>query len=213
MTVNPKDLHFMLDPVNMYTQDYHPANFYFDNGIYQRSINDVGIHIKGAWSRMDMKKGWSVSFNKYSKSRRFFRAKKIGLKGSLPSDSTVKNQFVVEMGRAMSLAVMVTIPPFSRNYFLTKCVQRTSYGVLYINDIFWGVYWAHEDIDSEFMNNHYGNNKGNLYKLHSVYMQYPSQDPRYYQVQKGTHPMGVGILKYEKMRVMPTGEIGLNFCG
>jgi hypothetical protein len=42
--------------------------------------------------------------------------------------------------------------------------QRSSFTKLFINDVYYGLYWMHEDMDKEFIRSRYENHKGNLYK-------------------------------------------------
>lgn len=46
----------LLQPWNLYNQTYTPATVHFDNGVIRESLQNVGMKVKGATSRLKMKK-------------------------------------------------------------------------------------------------------------------------------------------------------------
>lgn len=58
-------------------------------------------------------------------------------------------------------------------------VYRSSYAVLYVNEVWFGVYLITEDIDGAFLNSRFGDNDGNLYRSGKgrASMAYVTDDP------------------------------------
>lgn len=158
----------LLQPWNLYNETYAAATMHFDNGVTRETINNVGFRIKGMTSRMNQKKGWAMKFNEFVSGQKFFDMKKVGFKaGSASDDTLLKNMLYSDFMRAMGVPV-----------------QRSSYALLYINNIYAGVYIMQEDLDDDFVDRRVEDDsgKGNLYKLfYDVVLQYFGSDVAYYQ--------------------------------
>jgi spore coat protein CotH len=61
-------------------------------------------------------------------------------------------------------------------------ISRSSYVTLYINNIFYGLYYIIEDVDNEFLSSRFGTKKGALYKCNGN-MGYFGPDPAAYHSQ------------------------------
>ena len=160
------DYLYLLSPDNLYTEDYVPAVIHFDNGHVQQSLADVGFRVKGQGGRVDQKKGWSVKFNKFLSEQRLLDIKKLNFKGCSEDDSFVKIQFASDLYRAAGVPT-----------------QRSSYALLYINGVFAGLYFMHEDIASDFVSSRFpGEGDGNLMQLYyNVHLGYYGADDNYYR--------------------------------
>jgi hypothetical protein len=190
LTVSEEDYLSQLYPWNCYNASYVPASFYFDSNTgpsaerIRQSFDKVGLRIKGAWSRMDLKKGFNVKFDKYSKGQVFFDVAKIGLKPGADDDDTfVKNMLYTNFQRAAEVPV-----------------QRGSYVTLYLNGRYQGLYFMHEDVDPAFIQSRYKGDQGsgNLFKMtHDVNLRYYGDDVVTYQTTYSYYPNGVAYNSYE----------------
>jgi spore coat protein CotH len=175
--MSPSDLLYQLTPANAYSVGYVPATVHVDNGVVRETLKNVGVHIKGAYSRADQKKGWSIKFNEFVSGQKLKGVKKMGLKaGSDPDDVLVKSMLYKDFSRAMGVAV-----------------QRASYALLIINGVFSGVYFMHEDIGPDFLAARIAGDSGdgNLMKLcRHVHLQYFGPDQSIYENIHGSYPSG-----------------------
>ena len=150
--IDPAALLNLLLPENLYTEDYAPATLFFDNGIVQETVSDVGFKVKGVTSRLVNKKGWNLKFNEFgNKGRTFFGSQKIGFKaGSVADDTLIKAMMYTDLSRAAGVPV-----------------QRASYATIYINGVYNGVYFMHEDIDPAFLTSRLegDDGKGDMFKV------------------------------------------------
>ncbi len=68
LDIDPTDLLYIMEPINAYNQSQVPANFTFINDIVQESVTNVGVKLKGSYTRTLDKKGFTISF-KFVKGR------------------------------------------------------------------------------------------------------------------------------------------------
>ena len=159
VTLKNEDYLYLLQPWNLYNESYKPAVVSFDNGHIQQTFENVGFRVKGQASRMDMKKGWNIKFDEFVKDQMLLDISKLQFKsGSVPDDTLLKTIVYSDMMRAMGVPV-----------------QRASYALLYINSVFVGVYYMHEDISPTFIDTRLKNDdgSGNTMKLYySVNLQF-----------------------------------------
>jgi spore coat protein CotH len=149
-------------------------------------MSNVGFRVKGATSRLLNKKGWYIKFNEFNESgRSWYQMKKLGFKaGSRNDDTLLKSMLYTDFSRALGVAV-----------------QRASYSLLYINDIYAGVYFMHEDINPDFMTRRFDgdNGSGNNMKLfYDVNLQYYGSDLSYYKTVNYTNQLKVPLFWYEQ---------------
>lgn len=174
----------LLLPPNLYNETYVSSSVHFDNGDVQRSISNVGFRIKGAYSRMDQKKGWVIKFDEFV-DQKLFDVKKIAMKaGSVNDDTILKTKLMTDFMRAMSVPV-----------------QRSSYALLYINDQYSGLYYLHEDLDDTFLNSRieHDTGKGNLMKYFwNVHLGYFGSDLTFYETRAHVNELGVPMYYYEQ---------------
>eukprot|EP01033_Poteriospumella_lacustris_P012876 gene12876-9208_t len=164
VVLDDNDYVSLLLPDNLYNESYAAATVFFDNNRVQATFANVGFRIKGAYSRLDQKKGWVIKFNEFVKGQAFFGIQKLGMKaGSVSDDTLLKTKLYNDLYRAMNAPT-----------------QRSSFALLYVNDRFAGVYYMHEDIGGDFAASRYmvdaqhydaataqpqDNGGGNLYKF------------------------------------------------
>jgi hypothetical protein len=185
--MDPNEYLSMISPATIYSNEtYRSATFHFDNGYVTESYTNVGIRAKGAWSRMDLKKGWAVKFNEFVKGQKLFDSiKKMGLKANTAgSDAMLRQMLYSDFSRAMSVPV-----------------QRSSFATVFINDIFEGIYIMQEDINEEFITNRIegDSGNGNMMKLcRRVYLQYLGDNQTTYEELYVAYPNGDPQYSYEQ---------------
>ena len=157
--------------MNQNIRDYKHANFSFYNGPTSQRFEDVGMRIKGGASRAYAKKSWKISFNKFEKGRKWAQQKKIVLK-----DASMDSLYLRERASIAAL------------YSMSAPAQRASYAVVYINEMFWGIYLLMEDPGSdEYLKSRFGTDEGSLWKCQGS-LQYVSNDTNAYR-DEGYKPM------------------------
>ena len=185
ITMPADSLLSQLYTANTYTADYVNASIIFDNGdAIQEHMDSVGVKIKGAYSRMDFKKGWSIKFNKYVSGQKLKGLKKIGLKpGSDPDDVHLKNGLYTALQRAMGVPT-----------------PRGSYALLYMNSVFYGLFFMVEDVDDGFMAQRVegDDGSGDLFQMNQdVFLQYEGDNVTNYQTSFLPYPTGDPQYRYE----------------
>ncbi|MBW8189891.1 CotH kinase family protein [Neiella marina] len=130
-------------------EEYHPADLSFD-GI---SLEDVAIRTKGNSSLSAVARSTSdrysfkIDINEYVDGQKFFGLKKFVLNNSYNDPSYMREAIAYDLLREMG----VDAPEYS-------------YVNLYINDELFGFYLMVEVIDGEFVEKHFDNENGDLYK-------------------------------------------------
>ena len=66
-------------PSNMHVREYRKCTFTIYNGKIQEKLENVGIRVKGGYSRQFMKKSWKMSFNTFVPKRELYQLKKLQL--------------------------------------------------------------------------------------------------------------------------------------
>jgi spore coat protein CotH len=158
----------MLQPWNEANDTYRPAAFYFDNGYVRESFAEVGIRLKGQGCRSHPKRCFALKFNEFVSGQDFKGIKKLGFKsGDNDDDILAKEMLYVDMMRATGAPT-----------------QRTSYALFYVNEVFMGLYFIHEDNGVEYVDSRLPDDdgSGNYYKFGGgVHMQYLGPDVATYQ--------------------------------
>lgn len=161
--MNHSDFLTMLYPLNLWQQEYLNASFHFDNGHVSEYLGTVGFRLKGyIGSKLTPKKAYKIKFN-VEKGVKFHGAKKLGLKSAV--DVTHMNDM---LGQSWNRAMMVQ-------------TYRGSFTSLFINDIYFGLFWMHEELDDEFLKSRYDSTKGNLYKCNTACLNYLGTNPEIYK--------------------------------
>lgn len=117
--------------------------------IYQdQQWEDVGIRIKGNSSQSvsSLKKPFKLKFNEYLEDQRFFGVRKIALNNGFKDPSLIREAW------AYAVLNQVTVS------------SRTTFVRLTINGQLWGLYTAVEVVDQSFLDCHFDDSDGNLFK-------------------------------------------------
>jgi spore coat protein CotH len=186
----------LLLPVNLYNETYAPATVHFDNGVVQETLDSVGFKVKGQGGRMDQKKGWAMKFNEFVDKQELKSVKKIGLKGCSEDDSFIKIKYVLyvcsplcHLTRLLPMAIRVATDLYRA---MGVPSQRASYALLYVNSVFMGLYFMHEDIGGDFLESRFpGDGSGNLMQLYyNVHLGYFGSDDTYYREKVHVNSLG-----------------------
>lgn len=152
------DIYLFLDSPNWYEQlrtnfegtddpAYLEANLVFN----EHSLQRVGIRFKGNSSYRTypgQKKSFKIKTNKFVKGQRIAGIDTFNLHNAFKDPSYVREKVYYELARAAGLKA-----------------PRTNYAAVYINGEYWGLYFLAEDVDGQFLENHFGEDEdGNLYK-------------------------------------------------
>jgi len=184
LSLSKDDYLYQLERENAFNASYKTANITFDNGNYRQYYSNIAVKIKGAYSRMDMKKGWAIDLNHYVKGQDFYGVNRLNLKpGGDDDDVLLKNLLYTNFQRAVGVPV-----------------ERGSYALLYINDIFVGLYYMHEQVDNNFVASRYKNDdgNGNLFKMNrDVFLTYLGSNVSTYQEAHGYYSSGDIQYSYE----------------
>jgi spore coat protein CotH len=142
---------------------------WFYNGIVNESL-PIGIRLHGSLSRSFLKKSWKISFE----GDKIYQIKGFYLKGA-----TLDPSYAREI---LSTAITYRYKILT-NYLqlisMNSPVARLSFGTLYINDIFFGMYLLIEDNNDAFLKSRFGNDGGALYKCCGDFT-YLGKDPQLY---------------------------------
>ena len=126
--INESDLNELRE---RYTENvYYPADLQWRD----QRVRNVGVRVRGLGSRSATKPGLRVDFNRYSAGQTF-----LGLE-SLALDNLVTDPALVRERVAMAFFTRLGLP-----------ASRESFGRLYINNVFQGVYAIVESIDGDFL--------------------------------------------------------------
>ena len=152
------DIYLFFDSPNWYEQlrvnfegvadpPYAEATFVWNDIVMER----VGVRLKGNSSYRTypgQKKSFKIKTNEFVKGRRIQGIDTLNLHNSFKDPSYVREKAYYEIAAAAGLKA-----------------PRTNYAALYVNGIYWGLYFLVEDIDGEFLQNHIGAKEdGNMYK-------------------------------------------------
>ncbi len=144
--------------------------FVFESGAIRDTLPLVGIRFRGNTSRQSAKKSIKISFNTYNTRQSFFGLEKMNLNGEHNDPSIIRSKLCWDLCRSFGVPA-----------------PRSNHILLYINEVFWGVYINVEQIDEEFADLRFGNKKGNLYKcLYPADLAYRSKNPDDYKYTSGS---------------------------
>jgi spore coat protein CotH len=144
--------------------------FVFESGKIRDTIPVVGLRIRGNTSRQSGKKSFKISFNTFNTRQSFFGLEKMNLNGEHNDPSIIRSKLYWDLAKSFGIPA-----------------PRSNHILLYINNIFWGVYINVEQIDEEFADLRFGNKKGNLYKcLYPADLTYRSGNSNDYKFLAGS---------------------------
>jgi len=126
---------------------YFKALFVFDYGTGRDTLTDVGFRLRGNTSRYAQKKSFKLSFNEYVSGRRYQGVKKINLNGEHNDPTLIREKLFYDCWLKAGMAE-----------------RRTNFVMLFINQVYYGLYTNLEEFDKDWLQRVYGENSGNLYK-------------------------------------------------
>jgi len=147
LVMKEKDWKFCM--TNTFEEQYVRADFWFDD----ERIRDVGVRPKGN-SSLGQAVGWgsprmplAVDFNLFNRARTFHGVKKVFLNNGWSDPTLIREVISYKIFRDMDIPT-----------------PRASIIDLWVNDIHLGVYTMAEMVDQAFLQRHFADASGNLYK-------------------------------------------------
>ncbi len=148
ISINQDSLDKIFAPGNEGSYTYLAAYFsYESNNIPLTTLSNVGLRLRGAIPRYSQKRDLKISFNKFVPGRSFYGLKKFNLRSLNRDPSIIREKICLDLLKDMNVVS-----------------TRAGFVKLYINDEYRGLYLNVEEVDKNFLNTHFGNNNGNLYK-------------------------------------------------
>lgn len=139
--IHSQDLREMRD---RYTEDvYYPADFLWRGA----RVRNVGVRVRGLATRSAIKPGLRIDFNRYVEGQEF-----LGL-SSLVLDNVLKDPSFILERISMALIARMGQP-----------APRESFGRLYINNVYEGLYAFVEAVDADFLARTLGDEAGYLFE-------------------------------------------------
>jgi len=167
--IHPDSLALIFHPDSAESDHEYPATFVFNNGAIHDTVENIGFRLRGNTSRYSQKKSFKISFNTFESGRKFYGFEKLNLNGEHNDPSIIRSKLSWDIFRKMRVPA-----------------SRSGYVMLYINNIYYGLYINVEHIDENFVKSRFGNNDGNLYKcLWPADLQYLGNDPNLYKLTSG----------------------------
>lgn len=145
ITMDKNDFDWMM--ANPLSDSLHVCTIKLKNKYFDSTLTNVAIRIRGNTSRTAQKKSFKISFNSFQKGRDFYDVEKLNLNGEHNDPSIARSKLSWNL--------------FQKNGFIAS---RSNHALLYINDVFMGVYINVENIDDEFLKKRFGDDSGYLFK-------------------------------------------------
>ena len=163
LTLNPRDWSEL--KANFQLNDYYPAHFTW-RGI---TVRNIGIRSRGTGSRSGEKPGLRVDFDHYEQRQRFLGLKSVVLRNNVQDPSHLHERL------SMKLYTRLGMP-----------ASRVAHVKVLVNGEYAGLYTIVESVDKIFLERHYGESDGYLYKYdydgddQPHYLEYLGEDPSQY---------------------------------
>lgn len=129
------------------TSSYIPAEVIMDGVTLS---DNVGIQFKGNSSYYNYpsnKKPFTLSFNEYNNDQLYDGLKSLNLNNMYQDPSFMREKLFLDFLNEKGLYA-----------------PRANYAKLYINNVYWGLYYVSERVNKTFAQDRFGNNDGNLFK-------------------------------------------------
>ena len=123
--------------------EYYPADFQW-NGV---RVRNVGIRVRGLATRSAVKPGLRIDFNRYVHGREFLGMQALVLDNGLKDPSLIRERISMAFIRRMG-----------------QPAPRESFGRVYINGIYEGLYIIVEPVDDAFLVRELGDGLGYLFE-------------------------------------------------
>lgn len=137
---------FLLAEENRNSEVYLRASLRFTNSKLDTLLPNVGIRLRGNTSRNHPKKSFKIDFKEFG-APKFYGYKKFNLKAENNDPSHLRELITLETFRLGGVPA-----------------ARSHHAKVFINGEYMGLYLNVEQIDDEFTQSRFGNDKGNLYK-------------------------------------------------
>jgi len=145
ITINEDSLKWLYN--NVLSDKEFDALFVYTVAGVPDSVSHVGFGLRGNTSRHSAKKSFKVSFNTFSKGKKFHGLEKMNLNGEHNDPSLIRSHLTWGLFKSMQVVA-----------------PRSNHVEVYINKRYYGLYINVEHVDEEFVESRFGNNFGNLYK-------------------------------------------------
>ena len=173
INVDPDILEWIYDGANLNSDSLHVAQFHFKNRYIDENVEDIGFRLRGNTSRASAKKSFKISFNTFVSGREFYGLDKMNLNGEHNDPSIIRSKLCWDVFNDIGIIA-----------------SRAAHTAVYLNDVYYGLYISVEHVDDEFIDKHYADPSGNLWKcLWPADLTYIGPDPEdYYPNQGDTRP-------------------------
>ena len=143
--INEDALDYMYN--NVESDSVHVSSIQFVNHWINQSVDSVGFRLRGNTSRNAAKKSFKLDFNHFVSGRDFFGLEKLNLNGEHNDPSIIRSKLSWDIFEKIGMVA-----------------TRASHVKLYINGQYYGLYISIEHIDENFLDRHYEDDSGNLWK-------------------------------------------------
>ena len=141
------------------------ASMRFQNRYFDVRVDSIGFRLRGNTSRESAKKSFKVSFNTFVHGRQFHGLDKLNLNGEHNDPAIIRSKLCFDLYQEIG-----------------RIASRASHARLYINGRYYGLYISVEHIDDEFLQKHFADDSGNLWKcLYPADLTYIGNDPLLYK--------------------------------
>jgi hypothetical protein len=157
------DIYFTFSQVGYYDSliETHTTGLYLEcdmtfDGV---ALPSVGLRFKGnsSFNNQQQKKSMKVDLNEFVAGQDYDGIKKFNLNNLFKDPTFIREKLTMDYMRRHGIHT-----------------PRCTYARVYYNNVYWGLFTLVEDINSKFLDQHFGNDNGNLFKGD------PSGDLRWY---------------------------------
>ena len=160
--ISTEALEYIYDNVD--SDSMHVASVNFSNYWIDQSLDSVGFRLRGNTSRQADKKSFKLDFNHFQRGRDFYGIEKLNLNGEHNDPSIIRSKLSWDIFEDIGMPA-----------------TRASHAKVYINGQYYGLYISVEHIDENFLERHYADDSGNLWKcIWPADLTYRGNDPEDY---------------------------------
>lgn len=129
----------------------YTADVYMKCDVVVDGINygNIGAKFKGnsSYNNQSKKKSFKIGFDEFVDGQKINGLKKFNLNNGFKDPTFMREKLMLDFANQMGAVA-----------------PRCSYARVYLNNVYWGLYTLVEEIDKRFLDNHYPDKKGNLFK-------------------------------------------------